>query len=300
MSLCECRCGQEAKKRFVVGHNRRLVESPFKGRHFTEEQQAARSALFKELGFRPPVPTPESRRKAAEALKGHTLSAESRAQLSVSLKASPKFQAWVERMHTERRGPGNPAWKGGRSRLPYHYSWTPELKALIRDRDGGACKSCGRRGTPKRAPDVHHLNGDKQDCRPENLITLCHPCHQRAHVGTGVRIEGHKLDPIEMPTPWRIKHAAETAEAQRLYASGLSALTVAERMGRKPATVNYWLRRLGVTRSLAESQGLRRGREGAHDPKPPRAPRPRVETGARSVAQRGRRERERRPREAVA
>lgn len=54
----------------------------------------------------------------------------------------------------------------------------------------------------------------------------------------------------------------EVAQARRLYVEeGLSASAVARRIGQKPATVNYWLRELGVTRSLAEAQQLRRTHE---------------------------------------
>ena len=125
------------------------------------------------------------------------------------------------------------------------------------------------------------------------MITLCHPCHQRLHGGTGIPVENHRLDPVQAPTPWREIQAARVEEAKRLYASGLSAGQVAIQVGYKSATVNYWLRRAGVTRPLSEAQTLRRGREGAHEPKPPREMKPRVETGARSIAQRARRLRER-------
>lgn len=28
---------------------------------------------------------------------------------------------------------------------------------------------------------VHHINGDKTDQRPENLVTVCHSCQRRLH-----------------------------------------------------------------------------------------------------------------------
>lgn len=52
-------------------------------------------------------------------------------------------------------------------------------------------------------------------------------------------------------------------EAARLYLGGLSATETAKRLDRKPATVNYWLRRQGVTRDLQAAQRLRRSRETA-------------------------------------
>lgn len=50
-------------------------------------------------------------------------------------------------------------------------------------------------------------------------------------------------------------------EAKRLYQSGMSASDVARELGKKPATVNYWLRKMGVTRSYKEAQKLRRAKE---------------------------------------
>lgn len=49
----------------------------------------------------------------------------------------------------------------------------------------------------------------------------------------------------------------EILRAKKLYKSGLSALEVARRLRRKPATVNYWLRKLGLTRSLSDAAKLR-------------------------------------------
>lgn len=49
----------------------------------------------------------------------------------------------------------------------------------------------------------------------------------------------------------------EIIEAKALYESGLSAHEVAKKLKRKPATVNYWLRKMGLTRSLSEAAKLR-------------------------------------------
>jgi 5-methylcytosine-specific restriction endonuclease McrA len=41
----------------------------------------------------------------------------------------------------------------------------------------GPCMHCGKPS----ARDVHHLNGDRNDNRPENLTRLCRGCHLRRH-----------------------------------------------------------------------------------------------------------------------
>ena len=50
-------------------------------------------------------------------------------------------------------------------------------------------------------------------------------------------------------------------QAKELYEQGIPIAEIARQVATKPATVNYWLRRLGVTRSLSEAQQLRRKRE---------------------------------------
>lgn len=61
-----------------------------------------------------------------------------------------------------------------------------------------------------------------------------------------------------------VESRPEAQEALRLYEADLSAADVARHMGRKPATVNYWLRKMGATRSLKDAQRLRRKKEFDH------------------------------------
>jgi transposase-like protein len=53
----------------------------------------------------------------------------------------------------------------------------------------------------------------------------------------------------------------EALEAREMYLAETPIPEIARRLGHPPATVNYWLRRQGVTRSLVEAQKLRRQRE---------------------------------------
>lgn len=64
-------------------------------------------------------------------------------------------------------------WNGGSSYLPYPPSWTSELKRLIRKRDG-RCMICG---TTERRLGVHHIDYDKNNTNPQNLLALCSVCH---------------------------------------------------------------------------------------------------------------------------
>ena len=76
-------------------------------------------------------------------------------------------------------GPGNPAWKGGISKDPYCQDWTKDLKDFIKQRDGYKCMNpyCFHKTGHASVLIVHHIDGDKKNCKPDNLIILCRSCH---------------------------------------------------------------------------------------------------------------------------
>lgn len=54
------------------------------------------------------------------------------------------------------------------------------IKVEIRERDGHLCRICG--AAPGRvAHPVHHIDYDKSNNDPANLITLCQACHNKTH-----------------------------------------------------------------------------------------------------------------------
>lgn len=67
-------------------------------------------------------------------------------------------------------------WKGGKSFEKYSLKWTKDLKKMIRERDGYLCVMCGKK-QKKRECCVHHIDYNKLNCNPDNLITLCISCH---------------------------------------------------------------------------------------------------------------------------
>ena len=69
-------------------------------------------------------------------------------------------------------------WRGGSSFEPYTTDWNNTLKRAIRERDHYSCQNCGKLQSD-RAFDVHHKDGNKKNCNPDNLITLCHSCHSK-------------------------------------------------------------------------------------------------------------------------
>jgi len=72
-------------------------------------------------------------------------------------------------------GRKNPAWAGGCSN-EYGPGFGRRLKREIRDRDNHICQFCLVEENGKRL-DVHHIDYDKFNNDPTNLIACCHSCH---------------------------------------------------------------------------------------------------------------------------
>jgi len=73
-------------------------------------------------------------------------------------------------------GEKNPNWQGGISFEPYSVDWTETLKRSIRERDHYICQLCSNYGNT-----VHHIDYDKKNCNPTNLITLCVGCNTKVN-----------------------------------------------------------------------------------------------------------------------
>lgn len=75
-------------------------------------------------------------------------------------------------------GENNPSWQGGKSFEPYGIEFNNDLKEQIRKRDNYICQMCDKiQEEVERKLDVHHIDYDKTNNDPENLISLCRACH---------------------------------------------------------------------------------------------------------------------------
>ena len=75
-------------------------------------------------------------------------------------------------------------WQGGKSFEPYGLEFNGELREQIRKRDACRCQQCFRhqdelytKSGRKYRLIVHHIDYDKKNNNPENLISLCMGCH---------------------------------------------------------------------------------------------------------------------------
>ena len=74
-------------------------------------------------------------------------------------------------------GKNHPNWNGGSSFEPYSIDWTKTLKRSIRERDHYTCQVCGK----EPATSVHHIDYNKKNSNPDNLVTLCRSCHTKTN-----------------------------------------------------------------------------------------------------------------------
>ena len=152
--------------------------------------------------------TKESKLKMSKSQKGHNVSEETKIKIGISrkghkghwtnkkfdekhknniskalkgkLKGIPKSKEHKRKIGLSNSRDKNANWRGGKSFEPYGLDWTDTLKEAIRQRDNYTCQLCGKT-QGKRKSQVHHIDYDKQNNDPKNLIALCLKCHLKTN-----------------------------------------------------------------------------------------------------------------------
>lgn len=106
--------------------------------------------------------TDSSKEKISERNKGRIFTKEHKEKISLG--------------HWDSSLEKNPNWRGGKSFEPYTIDWTITLKRAIRERDNYICRVCNQYGNF-----IHHIDYDKTNCNPDNLVTLCNSCHSKTN-----------------------------------------------------------------------------------------------------------------------
>ncbi len=151
--------------------------------------------------------------------------------------------------------------------LDYGPAW-PQIRETILARDGQRCRVCGITAQPEHPLDVHHLTGlrtflaqyPRQEAlrlahAPENLLTVCPPCHRKLERARGARtaLSGlsyllRNLAPVFlMCDPGDLGTSVEARNAE----SGLPAIVVFDGVpggaGLSPRLVDLWPRLVEAT-----------------------------------------------------
>jgi hypothetical protein len=140
--------------------------APFYGKHHSRE---SKEKLSKNNGSH----RMEVRDKISKAHKGISY------EEKYGIERAKKIK---EKLGLQRKGNKNSNWCGGISFEPYGIVFTKELKEQIRQRDNYECQECHH--SQEQAGYklcIHHINYDKKNNRPENLIALCKSCHSQTN-----------------------------------------------------------------------------------------------------------------------
>jgi len=112
----------------------------------------------------------ETREKMSKAHKGH-----------VGYTKGMKFTNETKRKMSEsHKGEKCNWWQGGKSFEEYSVDWVVTLKRSIRERDHYTCQLCNKEQGDE-ALSVHHIDYNKKNCNPDNLISLCRSCHSKTN-----------------------------------------------------------------------------------------------------------------------
>jgi 5-methylcytosine-specific restriction endonuclease McrA len=169
--------------------NRIGKNNPFYGKHHSKEVRKMIS--ISKMGEKNPwygKKLPEKiKEKMSVAHKGEKNSfygkkhsKETKALMSKLHKGIHFSEETKRKISESKKGEKHPLWKGGISFLPYSLDWTKTLKRSIRERDKYTCQICSSQ-QGDRAFDVHHIDYNKLNSNPDNLITLCRSCHMKTN-----------------------------------------------------------------------------------------------------------------------
>jgi len=159
---------------------------PRKGRAYTEEEKQRVSSFHKIYQNLPEVREAKSWRFSGEnhprGMKGKHLSKETKKKISNFHKGKKLTKEHKLKIGKANTGPNNGQWRGGIKNYPYPQGWKDDLKDAIRKRDEHRCGLCS--GFMKREGyriPVHHIDYNKDNLDPLNLICLCGSCHAKTN-----------------------------------------------------------------------------------------------------------------------
>lgn len=178
---------EESKKKMSEA---RRGEKHFRfGKHLSEEHKRKLSEANKGKKR-----SEEARKKISDTHKGpkpwlcgKSFSEERKYKISESRKGQPspmkgkhQSEETKKKMRESHLREKSSLWRGGASFEQYTMDWMKTLKRSIRERDKYICQLCNDTQGDT-SFDVHHIDYDKKNCNPNNLITLCKSCHRKTN-----------------------------------------------------------------------------------------------------------------------
>lgn len=199
VKYCECGCGQIVNNRFAKNHqNRNRKQSEIANEKRSKSLQGHRAwnkgkaawnkGLTKETDNRIKPYSEERKNKRRESLKGRNITWGDK--ISAAKRGVPNNvlkEKWRDLEYKKNHsGENTSAWKGGISFEPYSSDWKETLKESIRQRDSYTCRICcisqeELKDKHHKVLDIHHIDYNKMNCDPDNLISLCKSCHMKTN-----------------------------------------------------------------------------------------------------------------------
>jgi hypothetical protein len=147
-----------------------------KGSHLTEENKLKISLAHKGKKL-----SEETKEKIRNGNLGVKRSAETKRKMSLGktgLKRKPFTKEQLKNMSDAQKGSTNHRWLGGQTNEPYSINCNNKLRESIRKHDNFKCRECGKENSRI----VHHIDYNKLNSSPKNLITLCLVCHGKTGI----------------------------------------------------------------------------------------------------------------------
>jgi len=229
MNKCLCGCGQLAKNRFVRFHHLSGKCNP--NNHRVQSDETKRKISIANSGKKW---TKKQKENLSNILKKVWQNPELMKKISVIRKQwIGEKNPFYGKKHTEqsKKKIANRHYKSGKDHhwfkpdrtRQYSLEWQDTLKEAIRERDNYICQRCGvPQEECNRQLDVHHIDGDKINCDPSNLIAFCVSCHskvERNHRSTINRVNSGNSH-VDNPEPSSLK----CEKVQRLSEEDTSSL----------------------------------------------------------------------------
>lgn len=154
------------------------------------ERQLSNGKRDKSCGCNQHVYSEERNKRVSQSNKGKKRTEEQKNKYSEVNKGKKLTKITKQKIREARKlqnppnkgktGEFSSRWEGGKSFEIYPQEFNKELKQSILERDNYTCQDPNCKGNHKKLH-VHHIDYNKKNNNPENLVTLCHSCHMKTN-----------------------------------------------------------------------------------------------------------------------